>query len=86
MTDFFEINRLAIVDILEAWGINPDNVAQFGVTRDGYFEFQRDSFGHKILVDGGGAPQLEWREWPKGFPWEKLLAHVAVVVNGEIPR
>ena len=80
MTNYYDTNRLAAVEILEAWGINPHDIATFGVTGEGYFEFQRDSFGAKIIVtqneDGSTSAQVKSREWPRGFPVQTFLAAV----------
>jgi len=82
VSDFYSKNRLACVEILDAWGIDARNVATFGVNGEGYFEFQRDAFGHKIIVNDEDQPQMRSRTWPEGFPVEEFMGHVAAL-NGE---
>jgi hypothetical protein len=63
-----------IVALLEAWAINPNDVPEFGVTRQGYQRFRRNAFTGKILIDPATeSAQVDFCEWPAGFPVDRLF-------------
>lgn len=56
--------RSEAIIILEEAGISPDSVCAFGITAQGYWEFQRDAEG-RIIADPIRKAGLKiWREWP----------------------
>jgi hypothetical protein len=54
-------------------GIRPGDVAQFGLSEEGYLEFQRSAITGKILRFADETPHVMNRAWPEGFPFQEFL-------------
>ena len=77
MSDLFDKNKLAAVEILESWGINPYDVVAADMNAEGYLRFRRNAITGKILVDGArNSALVDFVEWPKGFPVEVFFGFV----------
>jgi hypothetical protein len=75
MSDLFDKNKLAAVEILESWGINPYDVVAANMTTEGYLRFRRTPLGN-IQQGVDGEAYVDFVEWPKGFPVEVFFGFV----------
>lgn len=80
-SDRKEEARLEACALLEAWGIDPNNVSRRDVTEWGYCEFVRDDDGHKIYLTDGA--KVIARDWPKDFPVD-ILFRLVHQMNGAV--
>jgi len=68
--------HMACIDILEEWGINPDDVLLLDITEDGYLRHPRA--GENLQVAEGWVIQQDERPkkreaWPEGFPVDRFM-------------
>lgn len=72
--NLYNRDQLACIEILESFHINPHDFSIHGATDRGYYVFQRDEDGRKVMsVDHF---MTEPRPWPKGFPVDTFLEHL----------
>jgi len=79
MADYLE----KIQDLLTKWGINPNDVLQMDINKEGYLRFQRTPMG-RIKTSVTGEAYVDFVEWPDGFPVDEFFKLVHAWQGAEV--
>jgi hypothetical protein len=61
-------------DYLDSFGLDKHRVSSAGHDAEGYWQFELDSEGRKMLDQPGGRGEViqTWTSWPEGFDYDEF--------------